>query len=248
MQPTVKSAQRALDIIELAVLHPEGLVPVDIARSLGIPLSSLSYLLALLVERDFLTKQGRCYVPGPSLRRLGGQRQDRNLAVEVRALVRALRLATGETASFFVRRDWKLVAIETETSEHNLRYSIAAGSAVPLHCIGAGKAILAWLDEGELRQFFAEAEREAHTGATTVDEARLRDELKRIGPGEIARTHGEYTAGITGFGIAVVVDGELLGAFGVAVPETRMSPELEARICSALQDAAIGLIARLGSG
>ena len=248
MQSTVKSAQRVVDIIELAVLHPDGLMPVDISRNLGIPLSSLSYLLALLVEREFLTKQGRAYIPGPSLHRLGGHRQDRNLAVEVRALVRALRLATGETASFFVRRDWKLVAIETETSEHNLRYSIAAGSAVPLHCVGAGKAILARLDDAELSRFFAEEERVSHTGSTMVDERQLREELKQIRATGIARTHGEYTAGITGFGIAVVVDGEILGAFGVAVPETRMSSELDVRICSALRDAAVGLAARLGNG
>ena len=61
----VKSATRTLDIIEYVVAHPRPLVAQEIATALGIPVSSLSYLLATLVERNYLVREGRRYSPGP---------------------------------------------------------------------------------------------------------------------------------------------------------------------------------------
>ena len=45
----VKSATRTLDIIEYVVAHDRPLVAQEIAVALGIPVSSLSYLLGTLV-------------------------------------------------------------------------------------------------------------------------------------------------------------------------------------------------------
>ena len=47
----VKSATRTLDIIEYIVAHDRPLVAQEIAVALGIPVSSLSYLLGTLVDR-----------------------------------------------------------------------------------------------------------------------------------------------------------------------------------------------------
>jgi IclR family acetate operon transcriptional repressor len=61
----VKSAMRTLDVIEFVVAHPQGVIAQEIAAALGIPVSSLSYLLATLAEREYLARQGRRYLPGP---------------------------------------------------------------------------------------------------------------------------------------------------------------------------------------
>ena len=72
----VKSAARAIDTVEHVALHG----PVNargIARATGVPESSLSYLLATLVDRGWLSQQqDRTYVAGPGLSRLaaGAQR------------------------------------------------------------------------------------------------------------------------------------------------------------------------------
>ena len=52
----VKSATRTLDIIEYVAAHSRPLVAQEIAVALGIPVSSLSYLLATLVERGYLAR------------------------------------------------------------------------------------------------------------------------------------------------------------------------------------------------
>src|SRR6188508_2751705 len=73
----VKSATRTLDIIEYVVAHDRPLVAQEIAIALGIPVSSLSYLLGTLVERGYLARDGRRYSAGPGLQRLQARRARR---------------------------------------------------------------------------------------------------------------------------------------------------------------------------
>ena len=99
----VKSATRTLDIIEYVVAHNRALVAQEIAVALGIPVSSLSYLLSTLVERGYLQREGRRYSAGPGLQRLQARPDGFTLAERAAPLVRTLRVQLNETTSFFVR-------------------------------------------------------------------------------------------------------------------------------------------------
>jgi IclR family acetate operon transcriptional repressor len=240
---TVKSAMRTLDIIELVVARSDGIVAQEISKALAIPISSLSYLLATLVERGYLHRVGRLYFRGDGLDRLSNPQYKRTLAEMARPLVRTLRLKTGETASYFVRDGWQLVAAITESAEHQLRYSIAVGSRVPLHCVAAGKSILAAMDETELARYFAETELTAFTSTTITTESELRQEIDNIRKTGIGLTNCEHIGGIRGVGIATSVDGVPVGGFGLAIPESRYNDEVEARTSSALNGILIVLAA-----
>src|SRR3990172_2568570 len=117
----VKSATRTLDIIEYVVAAGRPLVAQEISTALGIPVSSLSYLLATLAERRYLDREGRRYTPGPGLERLRVRESGFSLADRVAPLVRMLRVQLDETTSFFVRSGWEVETIVTETSEQALR-------------------------------------------------------------------------------------------------------------------------------
>ena len=234
---TVKSAMRTIDIIEYVVARPAGVVAQEIAAGLAIPVSSLSYLLATLVERHYLAREGRRYLPGPALERLASPRVAMSLADKVRPLVKSLRLQINETASFFVRDGWLLEAIVTETAEQSLRYSISVGTRSPLHCLAAGKALLAHLSDAELDAYFAQTPLERFTPSSIVDVAQLRAELAEIRATGIGRTREEYTPGICGLGIAVVIDGVAVGAFALAIPVPRFTAEVEGRTIAKLEQA-----------
>ena len=242
-QTQVKSATRTLDIIELVVARGRPLVAQEISASLGIPVSSLSYLLSTLVARGYLRRDGRRYAPGPGLERLQVRDQAFSLIDTVAPLTRALRVQLNETSSFFVRKGWELEALVTETSEHALRYAVPAGAHNGLHGFAAGKALLAALPDDELDRYFRETERVAFTDDTVIDELTLRAQLGEVRRTGIARTEGEYTAGIIGLGRAVVVDDAVVGAFSVAYPIVRNDAGLEARIVELLNKTA-GLIER----
>jgi IclR family acetate operon transcriptional repressor len=234
---TVKSAMRTIDIIEYVVARPTGVVAQEIAAGLAIPVSSLSYLLATLVERDYLARDGRRYLPGGALERLASPRIGLSLADKVRPLVKSLRLQLNETASFFVRDGWQLEAIVTETAEQSLRYSISVGTRSPIHCLAAGKALLAALPDAELDGYFTQAALPAFTPSSITDTERLRAELAEVRATGIGRTREEYTPGICGLGMAVIAGGVAIGAFAVAIPMPRFSAELEARAIARLAQA-----------
>lgn len=230
----VKSAMRTLDIIEYVVGRDRPVVAQEIASALVIPVSSLSYLLTTLVERGYLARAGRRYTPGSGLERFQTRNGSFSLAERVAPLVRSLRLQLNETASFFVRRGWEVEALVTEPSEQALRYAVQTGTRAPLHGFSAGKAILAALPDEEVDAFLAETERAAFTPATIVLAADLRAEIAIIRRTGIARTREEHTAGIQGIGCAAAADGDLIGAFSVAIPTVRFDHELEERAAALL--------------
>lgn len=234
--PHVKSALRTLDIIEYVVGQRQPVTAQDIGSALVIPVSSLSYLLATLVERGYLKRDGRRYCSGNGLERLLARSSIVSLKDRVTPLVRSLRVQLNETASFFVRRDWELETLVTETSDHALRYATQHGSHNAMHAFAAGKAILAALPPQELDCYFrAVVPFGRFTPATIVTEAALRADLEEARRTGLARTREEYSLGIQGVGRALVVDGELLGAFSIAVPNVRFDNDMEQRVAKSLK-------------
>lgn len=225
----VKSATRTLDIIEYVVARDRPVVAQEIAAALAIPVSSLSYLLNTLVERDYLARSGRRYTAGPGLARLQSRTHAFSLAERAAPLVRSLRVQLDETVSFFVRHGWEVEALVTETSEQALRYAVQIGTRTPLHGFSAGKAILAALPDEEVEAFLAETERAAFTPTTIVSAAALRKEIATIRRDGIARTREEHTPGIQGIGRAAFLDGVLVGAFSIAIPTVRFDAAIEQR-------------------
>lgn len=239
--PPVKSALRTLDVIEFVVAHRQGVVAQDIAGALGIPVSSLSYLLTTLADRGYLVRAGRRYLPGPGLERLRAPQGSLTLADRVAPLVRALKGELNETASFMVQRGWEVEALVTEASDQALRYAVDPGTRRALHALAAGKVILAGLGEAELARYFAETTRAVFTPATRTSEADVRADIARVRAEGVAVAREEATAGIVGTAVPVRLDGTLAGAFSVAVPAVRCDAGLEARVRQALVRAAAAL-------
>ena len=221
MQPAVKSAMRTLDIIELVVAHPRGIIAQDIANTLAIQVSSLSYLLTTLVDRDYLSREGRRYYPGSRLDRLRSHEAPFSMAERARPLIQSMRAQLNETTSLFAVEGWELKALVTETADQTLRYSIQVGERTPLHCVAAGKVVLAALDDAELDRYFIETPLKPYTASTIVEESELRREIDKVRDAGYATTRDEYTLGICGLGKAVIRDGQLLGTLGLAIPTAR---------------------------
>lgn len=243
-QPTVKSAMRTLDIIEYVVAHPAGLAAQDIAAALQIPVSSLSYLLATLCERDYLRREGRIYVAGTGLERLRLPPSAMSIEDRVAPQVRALRRALNETTSFFTVAGWEIEARVTETSEQALRYSVSVGARTPLHCMAAGKAILSAFDEATLDRYFAETVREPFTPLTLTQEAALRDQVAAVRATGFAFTDEEYTQGVCGIARAVKMGNDGVGALAIAMPKLRYTAAAQAEIMHRLAAASAAIESR----
>jgi len=235
---SVKSAVRALDILETVVRQNRPMAAHEIATTLAIPVSSLSYLLTTLQQRDYLRRNGRHYVPGPSLDRLQPDRAAPGLKELVDPMVRSLRDQLNETVTFFVRKEHVIEALSTEIGLHALRYTVNVGQRAPMHAFAAGKALLAAMSDAELEDYLAASDRQGFTPNTICETGALRREIAAIRAVGLARTREEHTPGIYGFAKAVVRAGEALGAFSIAIPSTRFSQEFEQRAVELLNRSA----------
>ncbi len=225
----VKSATRTLDIIEYVVAHNRPLVAQEIAVALGIPVSSLSYLLGTLVERGYLAREGRRYSAGPGLERLQAHGGGFGLTERTAPLVRTLRVQLNETTSFFVRNGWEVEALVTESSAQALRYSIDTGERLPMHALAGGKALLATLPADDLDRYFAETERVRFTPSTVTTEKALRRDLADVRRRGFAVTDEEYSVGIRGIARAVRIGGEVAGSLSVGIPKARFDNAMQTR-------------------
>jgi IclR family acetate operon transcriptional repressor len=210
-------------------------VAQEIAVALGIPVSSLSYLLGTLVERGYLARDGRRYSAGPGCsgcRRASG---GFSLAERAAPLVRTLRVQLNETTSFFIRHGWEVEALVTESSEQALRYAVPTGNRLQMHALASGKALLAALSDDDLDRYFAEAERTRYTASTVVSEKALRKEIAQIRKDGFSFTDEEFSLGIVGIGRAVTIAGEPVGALSVAIPKARIDEAMRRRAMDLLE-------------
>ncbi|MFM7027616.1 MAG: IclR family transcriptional regulator [Chakrabartia sp.] len=234
---SVKSAVRALEILETVVALNRPLSAQEIGTIKSIPPSSLSYLLNTLVSLNYLVRDGRNYAAGPALARLGPPSLSAGLRETVRPLVTSIRDRIDETAAFFVVHDNEIEAIASAISGQALRYAVEEGRRAPLHAFAAGKALLATFEAERLDAYLKAAPREAFTENTIVDEAALRRELDLVRNTGIALVREEYTRGICALGKVAWRDGKPLGAFSVAIPAARFDAEIEARATELLVQA-----------
>lgn len=234
---SVKSAVRALEILETVVAMGRPLTANEIGTIKPIPASSMSYLLNTLVGLGYLQRAGRSYAAGPALARLAPPTAGGNLRESVRPLIDSIRDRIDETAAFFVVRDNEIEAIASAISGQALRYAVEEGRRAPMHAFAAGKALLATFDQARLDEYLAKIPRERFTENTIVDEAALRKELDLIRNTGISRVREEYTRGICALGKVAWRNGAPLGAFSVAIPTARFDPEIEARATELLVQA-----------
>jgi IclR family acetate operon transcriptional repressor len=225
-----------MDIVERIARHGPATAR-ELARATRIPESSLSYLLATLVERDWLCSLGnRTYTLGSAFSRLAAGAAPAP-AERRRAQLRLVARATGETCSLFVRRGNDLEATDVELSSQLLRFTPEKGMRVPLHGFAAGKALLARMSAADLEAYFATSTRIRFTATTLVDEAALRRDIAETRKRGYAISREEHTPGIVGMGVAA--DDRI--SLSVAVPTARFDAAFERLAGKALLEAAKGL-------
>ncbi|MHB8620127.1 MAG: IclR family transcriptional regulator [Chloroflexota bacterium] len=138
---------RLLDVISLVGEEPE-LTLAEVSQRAGIPSSTAHRLTALLLDRDFVRRDGDTarFSPGPRLLRLGlrslARLQETGHFDEA---VRQLSRSTNESVSLGLLTGSQIVLIARQESAHPLRMVVRVGDIIPAHMSAMGKAILAQL-------------------------------------------------------------------------------------------------------
>ena len=224
-EPTaaVKSADRALDILEHVADAAESPSFSRLMADLAIPRSSLFHLLNTLLARGYLDQDptsGR-YRLGARVATLARRIAGPPLAVLVQPALDDLSHQLNETSGFYVQVGERAETIASAIGNQALSYTMKVGERAPLYAVSAGKALLAALPPDEIAAYLEAVGFDEITPATIRSKDRLREEIVAVGRDRFAYSREEFTPGITGIATTVLRHGVVCGALNLAVPTAR---------------------------
>ncbi|MCI0478865.1 MAG: IclR family transcriptional regulator [Anaerolineales bacterium] len=206
----------------------------EAARALGYSPSVVQKSMQALVSQDFAIQDSvtQHYSLGPAALQVGLS----GLAkLELRKVAHShleqLTEATGETALLGIRHGDHAIYIDKVVSPNDVRLDPPLGAARPFNCTAIGKALLAYLSDGELERLgksgaFATAEVNS-----IIDPTMLKLEMARVRERGVAIDREEYAPGA--MCIAAPVrnhDGVVVASVSVSGPAPRMQAAENAHI------------------
>jgi len=247
----VKSADRALELLELFAGHQDGLTLTDVSERTGWPKSSSLALLRTLQQRDFLevsSATGR-YRLGPRVAALGSAYLGNiSLAREGADVVRGMSRACDETVHLAVLRGTDVLYVAKEEGGGHMRMVSMVGRMIPAHGTGVGKMLLASLDPDELDRLYPVGhDLPRLTERTVTDRATFVERLARIRELGYATDNGESTVGVQCLAAPVLdISARVVAAMSISVPEPRFTEDRIPELFSVLVEGARTLSIRMG--
>ena len=225
----IQSVARAAHLLLRVARDDDGVAVKDLAADLGLALPTTYHLINTLVDVGLLTRNGqRRYVLGDAAAVLA-QAYLRSEVTSERLLDALKRLAaeTRETVYLAGWADTEIRVRASVESSHMVRVgNVASGSYEHAHARANGKVLLAWAPPGLREDYLSCHQLTRLTPRTITSRTRLDRELDQIREDGIAQDLEEYAEGVSCLAAPFLVDGEIVVAFGIAVPTPRfMSTE-----------------------
>jgi IclR family acetate operon transcriptional repressor len=240
----VQSLDRAFALLD-AVADLGGSARLsDIAARTGYPLPTIHRIARSLVVGGYLRQEpSKSYSLGPRLIRLGSQAAHM-LGSWATPYLSELAAETGETSNLAVLEGDEVVYVAQVPSAHSVRMFTEVGRHVPAHSTGVGKALLAQLDDEDVRRLVGRTGMPAQTPRTlTTTEALLAD-LAEVRERGYALDDGERETGVRCVAVALP-DTPRRVAMSVSGPSSRVTFERLGEILPALRRAAERFAAEL---
>lgn len=247
----VKSAQRALRILELLTSQERGLTFGEIADALRYPRSSLHGLLWTMSDEGWLELDPatRRYSLGIRTWEAGNAYlRAVDLADRARPYMERVRDALEETVQLAVLDGRYNVYVAKVDGTQRLTLASAVGRRLEAHATGLGKVLLADLTPEELEERIGGVTLERFTANTITDPEELRRELALVRRRGYALDQEEYTAGVRCVAVGVRDHtGRVSAAMSVSVPTVRFNRRRQQEAIDLLTEAARDLSAALGA-
>jgi len=226
---TVKSLVKALNILEVLAEGEESAYTLtQLARRLHLHISTVHRLLVNLVRHGLVEEapDSRGYQLSFKVLRMGLRVLDRlDFRRVAQPFLRDLNQQTQETVRLAILQDARAICIEKFGSAQPVGLDERLGGAMPLHCTGVGKTLLAYQRGDLLSQVARTLGFPRFTPHTITNLASLRKELERIREQGYALDQGEAVEDLRCVaGPLFDHTGRVLAAFSVAGPATRITP------------------------
>lgn len=212
---------RLLDVLEFVAEQPDDPTLTDVAAGTGIPTSTASRLLSLLVERGYVQRTASGgHGLGPRLAHIG-LRTVAHLrgTQQLEEVTRALSASTGESASAGLLLGREIVLVARHEPTHPLRVVARVGDIIAPHTSAMGKAVLAHLSQPRQLEVLGAAVG-TDKAASVLDD--LADELAVVRDDGYATDEQTYAVGQRCRAAALLNEhGHAVGGLSVAGPAAR---------------------------
>ncbi|HEX6445746.1 MAG TPA: IclR family transcriptional regulator [Streptosporangiales bacterium] len=217
----VEAVQRAVSVLDVLATGTPDLGTSEIAKRTGINISSVSRLLATLVDTGLAQYQpetGRYRLGMRILQLASAARQSFDLRTLARPYLEELTELTGETATLSFPGTHDVLTVDFAQSAASVRSVASIGRNSVAHATATGKVFLAWggtLPEGELT---------AYTDRTITDRRALGREVDRVRERGWAQALREREEDLNGLAVPVLdATGRLVAILGVQGPSNRFT-------------------------
>lgn len=249
MSDSVKSVERALQLLELLGAVDESLGISDLARSSGLAVGTVHRLLNTLnqlgyVEQDVATRK---YTLGIRILHLRGAVARRlNLGEQAMPIMKTLMRRVNETVHLAVLSEGEIFYIERIEGLQTQNMYTQIGKRGPVHCTALGKTIMAYLPEHAVDQILADKGMARKTHKTITDPIVFKHELEQIRRQEYAVDDNESELAVRCIAAPIRdYTGSVVAAVSVSGPAVRMRPErdydLSKEVRWAAQQISVGL-------
>jgi IclR family acetate operon transcriptional repressor len=238
--PNLRNACRVLKELRG---HPGGLKAADLARSLGIPVTTTMRITATLQIEGLVQKNDGRYGLGPVLIHLGNAAlagtDVRKLALP---LLKKLTMDADETSHLAIPCNERSLIIAVQDSLHPLRAASPAGFLTDLHSSSTGKIFLSYLHGDQLDEFAALKAPYRHTANTLTKKAEIEREIELTRRRGYSIDNEECHIGVRCVAAPVFSsDGSVVASIGITaatvrLPEKRI-PEMAAKVIAAAAEA-----------
>ncbi len=249
----IPSLDRAIKVLGVLAHEPQGTTLADLARSSGIPKSTLFRILVTLQKHHcvVLSPDGRTFRLGSHLWELGSRFADQSDLFRVsEPYMTALADECGETVFLSKLEDGEVVYLRRIESPKSIAAVKKLQSRAPVHCTATGRALIAWLPALEIDAILDQRGVEPYNAATVTSRVELKALLSEVRDNEYAVVNGEFNDELLCVA-APVLDHQRRpsAALTVAMLSAQVSDRAAIdAVCVAVQRAARSLSRELGGG
>jgi DNA-binding IclR family transcriptional regulator len=245
----MESADRVLRVLEIFGPTDRELTLSDIAERMQLPKSSVHRLLATLIARGYVERDGQNhrYSLGIRLFEVGSNViHGRGLHAAAHPILEELTMATGETSHLAVSSGTEAVYVYKMDSHSTIQMPSRVGGRAPGHATSIGKVLLAW-GASDIRKEIGEHPLKAYTRNTIVELRRLDTELELVRKRGYATDLEEFEIGLRCIAAPVHdMTDRVIAAVGIAAPAIRLTKDNIPRTVEAVTAAGKAISRQLG--
>jgi DNA-binding IclR family transcriptional regulator len=189
------ASEKTLLVLEAALTHSRF---TEVVEATGLAKATTHRILGTLVDRQFVTVDADGhYLPGPKILSLAGVALQRiDISAIARPFVDELVATSHCTVHLGVVNGDEIIYLVRADSDRPYVMPSRVGLAIPMHCTGIGKVVLASKADDELELFVARAGLPARTEHTITTLAGLRSEIADVRRAGYALDRQENVSGL----------------------------------------------------